>query len=433
MSEKPLVLKWNQVTLDAIKLSKTSTPIAARALAMVHTAMYDAWSVYNPCAISTSTAKYIKVPNQSCGKENIRISFSYAAYRILSELFGHKLPAEHKGIFRELMCQSGYDPENKCMDINKPEGIGNLFGKIILEQRIGDGANQYANLKMPRWSDYTGYQPQNKTDKNNKHKFVLPHWGLVNSFSLPFNWQYRPSSPFVKEQPEFKAQAKEILDISAALTDEQKIIASYWDDPRGTYTTAGHWCEIAQFVAQREYYRNSMCIKLFFVLSNALLDASIAAWECKHFYNSVRPITAIRELFSGFGVHAWAGPCKGTETMKGEQWMPYIKTPNTPEYISAHSCLSRAAAIILKNFTGNDAFGGRTTIKMGSSNIEAGVTPCMDMVLEWPTYSAAAEQAGLSCIYGGTHFSKGTDEGHKLGLKVAVGAWEKAKVYFNEK
>ncbi|WP_138092075.1 hypothetical protein [Sphingobacterium daejeonense] len=70
---------------------------------------------------------------------------------------------------------------------------------------------------------------------------------------------------------------------------------------------------------------------------------------------------------------------------------------------------------------------------MGSSNIEAGVTPCMDMVLEWPTYSAAAEQAGLSCIYGGTHFSKGTDEGHKLGLKVAVGAWEKAKVYFNEK
>ncbi|VTP99632.1 Uncharacterised protein [Sphingobacterium daejeonense] len=57
----------------------------------------------------------------------------------------------------------------------------------------------------------------------------------------------------------------------------------------------------------------------------------------------------------------------------------------------------------------------------------------MDMVLEWPTYSAAAEQAGLSCIYGGTHFSKGTDEGHKLGLKVAVGAWEKAKVYFNEK
>jgi len=126
MSEKPLVLKWNQVTLDAIKLSKTSTPIAARALAMVHTAMYDAWSVYNPCAISTSTAKYIKVPIQSCGKENIRISFSYAAYRVLSELFCHKLPAEHKGIFMELMCQSGYDPENKCMDINKPEGIGNL-------------------------------------------------------------------------------------------------------------------------------------------------------------------------------------------------------------------------------------------------------------------------------------------------------------------
>ena len=57
---KPLPLQWNQLTLDAIKFTNTSPPLAARALAMVHTAMYDGWSVYNKCAFSTTTARYIK-------------------------------------------------------------------------------------------------------------------------------------------------------------------------------------------------------------------------------------------------------------------------------------------------------------------------------------------------------------------------------------
>ena len=451
MSEKPLVLKWNQLILEAIKLTKTSAPLAARALAMMHTAMYDAWSVYDTCAFSSSTAKYIKISKSQCAKDNIRKSFSYAAYRVLMELFWLRLPADEKNIFRDFMCQLDYDPENRSLDITKPEGIGNLMAKQTIEQRYGDGSNPYGTLHMPRFSDYTGFKPINppgqlinlsywqplqkikEGSKTRFQRFHVPHWGLVRAFALPFNWQFRPDAPFTKEQPEFKQQAREILDINAALTDEQKVIASYWEDARGTYTTAGHWCEIAQFVAQKEFYRNSQCIKLFFVLSNALLDASIATWECKHHYNSVRPITAIRNVFNGLHVHAWGGACKGTETIKGDQWNAYLKTPSTPEYISSHSCLSRAAAVILKNFTGNDAFGGRTSIKMGSSKIEPAVTPCMDMVLEWPTYSFAAEQAGQSCIYAGTHFQKATAEGHKLGLKVAMTVWEKAKVYFNEK
>ncbi|OYD45092.1 hypothetical protein CHU00_13385 [Sphingobacterium cellulitidis] len=451
MSDKPLVLKWNQLTLEAIKLTKSPATIAARALAMVHTAMYDAWSVYDSCAISTTTANYIKFPKQHCAKEHIRKSFSYAAYQVLMHLFWFRLPAEHKNIFRDFMCQSEYDPDIKCLDIEKPEGIGKLIAKLVIEQHYGDGSNPLGSLKMPRFSDYTGYKPINSADQliNLSHwqplkkvkadheckvqRFALAHWGLVRAFALPFNWHFRPEPPYTKDQPEFKLQAREILDINAALTDEQKVIASYWEDGKGTYSTAGHWCEIAQFVAQKEFCRNSQCIKLFFVLSNALLDASIATWDSKRWYNAVRPVTAIRNLFNGLFIHGWAGPCKGTETLKGEQWKPYLKTPASPEYISAHSCLSRAAAVILKNFTGNDVFGGRTTIKMGSSSIENGVTPCMDIVLEWPTYSAAAEQAGLSCLYAGTHFSKATAEGHKVGLKVAVAVWEKAKIYFNEK
>src|SRR5687768_10959600 len=97
--ERPLVLKWNQLVLDAICYSTTSPPLAARALAMVHTAMYDAWSVYNSCAISTTTGMHIKIPQAKCNKEDRHKAFSYASYRVLTELFCFCLPPSKRNIF----------------------------------------------------------------------------------------------------------------------------------------------------------------------------------------------------------------------------------------------------------------------------------------------------------------------------------------------
>jgi hypothetical protein len=445
----PLTLQWNQLALDAIQYTKTSPPLAARALAMLHTAMYDAWSVYHPNAISTTTALYIKAKPGQCNKDNTRMAFSFAAYRVLTELFWLALRPENKHMFRDWMCDCGYNPDDTTLDINTPQGIGNLAARLAIEYRNGDGANQHATLHAPVWSDYTGYSPVNTPDvmhdvsywqplktvtasQHSVQSFLAPHWGLVQPFSLPYNWKYRPEPPFRKHQPEFKQQAKEALDLSAALTDEQKIIAEYWADGTGTYTPPGHWCEITQFVARTNGYRNSQCIKLFFAVANALHNAAVACWECKRYYNSARPITVIRELYKGLEVHAWAAPYKGTQTIKGEQWLSYIPTPPFPEHVSGHSTFSRAAAIVLQKFTGSDAFGGCITKPRGSSVIEPGVTPCKDVVLDWPTFTAAAEQAGASRLYGGIHFTRANKEGQQLGLAVGISAWEKALFYFNE-
>src|SRR5262245_40478053 len=95
---KNLVLKWNQLALDAIKYTKTSPPLAARALAMLHTGMYDAWSVFDPRAVSTITALFI--PQPGCkGHEHEQKAYSYAAFRILTDLFCLALPPEHKNMF----------------------------------------------------------------------------------------------------------------------------------------------------------------------------------------------------------------------------------------------------------------------------------------------------------------------------------------------
>ena len=446
----PLPLQWNQLTLEAIRCSHTSPPLAAWALAMVHTALYDAWSVYDSCAISTTTARYIKIlDDKKCTAENIRKAYCYAAYRVLMDLFWLALPPENKNLFRDFMCELDYDPEDTSLDIEEPEGIGNLVAKLVIEYRRGDGSNPIGTLHAPAWSDYTGYQPVNTPDKvhdlnhwqpqytqssgaRSAQQFLVPHWGLVKAFALTDNGQFQPDEPYRKYQPEFKQQAQEVLDYSAELTDVQKIQAEYWADGLGTYTPPGHWCEIAQFVASKKKYNGVRCIKLFFALSNALLDAAIACWESKRHYDYVRPITAIRELFKGKDIAAWGGPRKGTKTIKGEQWQPYLPTPPFPEYVSGHSTFSSAGAVVLRCFTGRDDFDGCSIHRKGSSQIEPGFTPHQEITLSWPTFTAAAEEAGMSRLYGGIHFRQANENGQQLGREVGQCAWEKAKFYFND-
>lgn len=453
MSDKnssPLAIQWNQLILDAIKCTRTSPPLAARALAMVHTAMFDAWSVYDEKAVSTCTAMYIKILNDDCRPDNIRKAFSYAAYRVLMSLFYCTLPPKKKNVFRDFMCSLNYNPDDTSIDIVSPQGIGNLVARMVIEYRDGDFANEHATLNDPCWSDYTGYQPVNTWDKVNDldhwqplrsenppgefkvQQFLVPHWGLVKPFALNYNWEFRPGPPYKKHMSQFKEQAKEIINISAGLTEKQKAIAEYWADGAGTYTPPGHWCEIAQFVAECQKYDDVDCIKMYFALCNALLDSSIACWECKRQYDSARPVTVIHELYMGKDIEAWGGPNKGKQVIKGEKWMSYIPTPPFPEQVSGHSTFSASAATILECFTGSDNFGGCTLVEKGSSTIEKGTTPKQDITLEWASFSEAAEQAGLSRMLGGIHFAKANIEGQQMGKKIGVACWDKAQFFFNE-
>jgi hypothetical protein len=174
---------------------------------------------------------------------------------------------------------------------------------------------------------------------------------------------------------------------------------------------------------------------MFFALTGALLDASIAAWDAKRAYDSVRPITAIRELYRGRTVLAWGGPGRGTRAIRGEDWLPYqpaaVVTPPFAEYVSGHSTFSAAAAEVLASFTGSQRFGFSVTVPAGSSMIEPGVTPARPVMLTFRTFAAAADQAGRSRRYGGIHFRAGDVDGRELGRRVGANAWAKASSYFD--
>src|SRR5205823_12617778 len=180
--------------------------------------------------------------------------------------------------------------------------------------------------------------------------FVGAQWQHVAPFALTNIDQLRsPTGPATYGSPAYESQARAVLALSAGLTDEQKMIAEYWADGPRSELPPGHWNLFAQYVSRRDRHEQNehgldLDMKLFFALTNAIADAGICAWDNKRAFGSVRPITAIRYLFQGQQVRAWAGPGRGTQTIRGEDWFPYqpttSPTPPFPEYSSVHSNFS---------------------------------------------------------------------------------------------
>lgn len=434
-----VVLTWNEALLESIRTGTLGPPQTARALGAVHTAMYDAWAAYDPVALGTILGDALRRPESEHTVANKREAISYAAYQALSDLF----PARTAG-FAALLEQLGYDPGNTTTDPRTPAGVGNAAAAALLAFRANDGANQAGG-----YADYTGYVPVNSPEQlvdperwqplrnpnGSVQSFIAPHWQNVTPFGLATASQFRPPPPAAYRSGEYQRQVQEVIQLSGRLGDREKMIAEYWSDGPRSELPPGHWNLFARVVSERDGHTIDDDVKLFFVLNNALCDASIAAWDAKREYDYVRPITAIRFLKQRGKIRAWAGPYQGIRVIDGADWMPYqaptFITPPFSEYVSGHSTFSAASAEVLRRFTGSDRFGHSVTLPAGWSRIEPGATPAQPVTLSWPTFSDAADEAGISRLYGGIHFRQGDLEGRALGRKVGAAAWDRAMEYID--
>ena len=173
---------------------------------MVHTAMYDAWSQYDATATGVLLGGRFRQPPAERTEANKNEAISYAAYRVLVDLFS---PIGLEGIFADQMDTYGYDINVVTTDIHKPAGIGNLAAGAVLLYRHNDGANQLGDRHLGAYTDYTGYKPVNTPAQVNDlnrwqplktpngsfqggclntgqfitQTYVGPHWAM--SFLLP--------------------------------------------------------------------------------------------------------------------------------------------------------------------------------------------------------------------------------------------------------
>jgi hypothetical protein len=141
-------------------------------------------------------------------------------------------------------------------------------------------------------------------------------------------------------------------------------------------------------------------------------------------------------------IRAWRGNPEDPATESGGvgwilavDWVPYQRptfvTPAFPGYVSGHSTFSRAGADVLTKFTASSYFPNgllEWKVPAGSLAFESG--PTQDVTLEWATYYDAADQAGMSRVYGGIHPTVDDFTGRILGSKCGNGAWALAKKYF---
>lgn len=444
-----LVARLNDLTLRAIVATKTPPPMAARILALVHTCIYEAWTQWQTGAKGVYLRDYMAPRVTQDYESEVAEAIAFSAYRALDAYFGAKVRVElNNPMMEQFMHDNGYDHTNVGLDPSTAAGVGNRCAAVVLDHFKGDGANTFKTIEASaNYADYTSYRPvigmddtppPNLADRwqplkkpdGTPQQFLVPHWGLVQPFALPHGASLRPFPPPASwDSDKLKKMAEEILYISANLSSEHKAIAEYWMDGPGSVTPPGHWCLIAQKIATRDRHELDDDVKLFFALGNALMDAGIAAWDCKRAYDTVRPVTLIRNWYKNKDIMGWGGPGSGINAvkMKGKDWKPYQKldfvTPSFPEFVSGHSTFSAAAASILRRFTGRDYYGGSTVISHLDID-ERDLNPLV--TLRWNSFSEAARQAGLSRLYGGIHFMEGNLRGLELGEKVANLVWKKA-------
>jgi hypothetical protein len=466
-----VVVKWDDELLQTIRANPAGTgpTITARAIAVLHTAIYDAWAAYDPVADGVYYTGKATGPTTLADKQK---AISFAADETLSWLFPGRAGLDVDpgpavlGEYDAQMLELGYD----LNDTSPPAQVGRDAAQATIDNRANDGSNQ-----LNGYADTTNYTPKNTVDEvkvpwrwqplcvlttagvaagapavppaggcvapnYSVQSPYTPQWGNVKAFALDAAHQYIPPGPPKLADGSYdpKDVATALKD-SASLDDTKKVIAEYWaDGPRSEFPP-GHWALFAQAYSRKRVFSVDNDVKMFFTMGNALLDASISSWKAKYTFDFWRPTTAIRHLYAGKQVNTWLGPYNGYGMRDGSQWRPYqdpkVVTPPFPEYTSGHSTFSGAARITLTAFTGGDTFGGQVTIKAGTSLFEPRTAtrpgvPARDVVLRWRSFLEASDQAGMSRRYGGIHFESGDRHGRAAGATIGYWAYDKARSYW---
>ncbi|MBV8793798.1 MAG: vanadium-dependent haloperoxidase [Hyphomicrobiales bacterium] len=223
---------------------------------------------------------------------------------------------------------------------------------------------------------------------------LLPDWGRARPFAMPTgaSCDLPPPLPYsVDKDSAFYREALEVRDTSLHLTDEQKAIARFWsDDPMLSTTPPGHWIQIAFQIFDKGETPVDREVDLIARLSVAMADAFISCWTTKYEFDLVRPVTYIRANID-------------------PAFNPILITPPFPEYPSGHSTQSAAAAEVMTQFFGdNYAFED-------ASHVRDGLSP-----RKFASFRAAADEAGVSRLYGGIHFRTAIERGLDQGRCVAA-------------
>jgi len=378
-----------------------SPPVAARIYGYTNLASYEAMRYADPkyCSFVTQIKGFDNPPVPEKGKE---YDFTLAATKAF-------FTVAHKVTFSVDTLQAYEDNiyalYKQALDTatySRSMAFGEKIGKLIMKRANVDNYPQTRG--KPKYLGSNGHAMWRPTPPD-YFDGVEYCWGTMKPFIINSSKQFPLPPPPAYSEDTTSAYYKGVQQVyllNKNLTDEQKLIARFWDDnpfvvqhsghmmfADKKITPGGHWIGITSIACKQTHANAAKIAQAYALTSIALYDSFICSWEAKYDYSYIRPVSAINEMID-------------------HNWMPLLQTPPFPEYPAGHACISAATSSVLTHIFG-DNFKFHDTTEMRYIGLKR----------DFDSFVKASDETALSRNYGGIHYLnsvlKGEYQGHEVG------------------
>ena len=417
--------------------------LVLRTTTLLTNSWFDAIAPYG----ETSVGVYSRIERRPPAERtdaNRNVAILHASYRMLMSLY-----PEYEDVWRGQLTGVGLDPDDDSTDPTTAVGIGNVAGQAVVAAREKDGMNQLGderiNGQVPSYgkipyADYTGYQPVNTAYELRDpsrwqpavtttgfgifkvQQFVTPQFAKTRPYSYRTPKAFhvpRPVASMIKNRKLYIEQVDQVLAASAAMTDEQKMMAELFDNKINSLGFSALFASISQGLSLEQF------VWYDFLTNMAAYDTGIIIWQEKARYDAVRPFSAIRHIYKNRKVTAWGGPYQGTVTdLPASEWESYLPVADHPEYPSASASFCSAHATSSRLFLGSDVLNWSFPVPQGSSTIEPGFTPQSDIEISFSTWTEFENTCGQTRFWAGVHFPAAIPAGQAIGRDIGARAYQ---------
>jgi hypothetical protein len=439
------LIHWNRIAIDASGVDHT--PVApgedrvfgeqigpgraARAIAIVHIAIFDAVN-----SIVGEWDSYTGIEPAPAGA-SVDTAIAQAAHDTLVALFPSQAATFDAALTEDL---------GRITATGKFAGrnAGRRAAAAILDKQSTDGS-QHAEPRVGIEFIMKKGPGKWRQDPISQIPVALgAFWGGVKPFVLESGSQFRVPPPPALNTPEYAVAFNEVkrLGGDGIVTPterdfDQTIAGTYWayDGTPSLCAPPRLYNQITIQIAEQMGSNFRELTRLLALVNVAMADAGIAIWESKYFYEFWRPVTGIREANRD---DSPTGRGDGNPETKGDpgytpDGAPASNldgpdfTPPFPAYPSGHAGFGGAIFEILRLFYGtddieftftSDEYNGVTRDNFGNTR------PLLPRT--FTSLSAAEEENGQSRIYLGIHWSFDKTEGIAQGQRIARYVWENA-------
>ena len=382
------IAAWNQISENAVKAGKHPLPVTSVEFAIVQLAIYD--------AVESIDGRYEPYHTRVPGATG---SLSAAAAKAGHDTLVGLFPAQSAALdaaYADFLATNGVDP------LDPGTAVGAQAAANILVLRANDGRfpinppPRLGSTAIGQWRPTPSLLPG---PPPTLAPGLTPWLASVRPFTMHSGSQFRVDPP-----PDLTSQlwaddyneTKTVGSLtSTTRTAEQTEIGYFWADSGPLL-----WQNALRYIAGSYLHNTGDSARMFALAEAALADAQIACWDSKYFYNSWRPITAIR-----------LGDQDGNPaTVVDPGWQPLINTPNFPEYPSGHADVSGAVSHMLRLFFGSDEL----SFQMTTTNALA-----PQKTRTFTRFSQAEQEVINARVYVGIHYRNSDTTARAQGVRVA--------------